>query len=240
VNVCQPANGCHVEGDLCRTNADCCGGDPNSGLPGAGNVTCMIAPGAPVGYCSGPNGCRPEGDTCHYLNYACGNSTKADDCCPPNGKQGVCQLDPEGVPRCRGVGACVASGGACSNDLDCCAPDGGTTPCVPGPNGTLVCGQAPGQCQMNGSTCTVNADCCSGLTCIVPPGGTMGSCGVVMPPPPPPTDGGTPPPADGGLCALYGQTCTQASDCCNGVPCSYGMTGLCSAGQVCTCINPVR
>jgi hypothetical protein len=27
---------------------------------------------------------------------------------------------------------------------------------------------------------------------------------------------------DGGTCALYGQICTVAGDCCNGVPCTAG------------------
>jgi hypothetical protein len=225
VNVCQPANGCHVEGDLCRADSDCCNSNPNGGNT---SVTCIIAQGESVGYCSSPLGCRPLGDTCHYLNYTCGNSSKADDCCAvPNPSNKICKLDPLGVPRCA-ISTCVGSGTACSNSLDCCAPDGGVTPCIPGPNGTLVCGTANG-CQQNGNTCTISADCCNGLACIVPPGGTQGTCGVVVPP----TDAGV----DSGGCSLYGQSCTQASDCCDPtVPCTINNVN-CQPGQTgCRCV----
>jgi hypothetical protein len=101
-------------------------------------------------------------------------------------------------------------------------------------------------CQMNGQTCTINADCCDTLMCHIPPGSTVGSCDPISSPPPSPGDGGvsdsTPvdapadAPADSPTtCALYGQSCTASSDCCNGVPCSLG-TGPCAAGNtVCTC-----
>src|SRR5207248_1924701 len=36
VFICQPAEGCHVTGDLCRRDTDCCGYS-GSGLPGDGN-----------------------------------------------------------------------------------------------------------------------------------------------------------------------------------------------------------
>jgi hypothetical protein len=32
-------------------------------------------------------------------------------------------------------------------------------------------------------------------------------------------DSGSPPPSS---CALYGQICTTAANCCNGVPCTFG------------------
>jgi hypothetical protein len=79
--------------------------------------------------------------------------------------------------------------------------------------------------------CTVTADCCSPEQCVFPAGSTTGICGgVIQPdggvtPPPdsgtPPPDSGTPPP-DSGVCALYGQSCTTAANCCNGVPCNGG------------------
>jgi hypothetical protein len=262
VNVCQPANGCHVEGDLCRDNTDCC--DYRADGTGAG-VTCMKAPGYPVGYCSGPNGCRPLGDTCHYkgANYTCNVSSSANDCCAiPNPSNKICAIDPLGVPRCAS-GVCVGPGGTCSNSLDCCLSDGGLCystdpdagpasgclPCVPGGDGGtgLVCAtpnDAGTFCRDNGQSCTINADCCQSLQCYIPPGSTMGSCN---PPVPPPQDAGTPvdangidaPPVDANMpptCALYGQSCTTASDCCNGVPCSIGGIAACGAGQTgCTC-----
>jgi hypothetical protein len=264
LNVCQPANGCHVEGDLCRSAADCCGVDPNK--PDAGDTTgvyCALAPGEPVGYCTSPNGCRPLGDTCHFKNYTCSNSTKSDDCCAvPNPANKICALDPLGVPRCAS-GICVGSGGSCTNSLDCCSPDGGLCydidggpavgclPCVPSPDGGsgFVCAEpndAGTYCRTNAQTCTVNADCCASLMCNVPPGSTVGSCEPLTPPPPPPPadagptpdgsviDSSTPPP-DAPTCALYGQSCKANADCCNGVPCSFG-NAACMPGQTgCTC-----
>jgi hypothetical protein len=254
VNVCQPANGCHVEGDLCRSAADCCGMDPNA--PDAGDSTgvyCAMGPGDPVGYCTSPNGCRPLGDTCHFKNYTCSNSTKADDCCAIGGPSNkICALDPLGVPRCAS-GVCVGTGGSCTNSLDCCAPDGGLCyaidggaasgclPCVPAPNGGsgFVCAapnDAGTYCRGNAQTCTINADCCDSLMCYVPPGGTAGSC-VPISTPPPAQDAGTSDSStpDAPTCALYGQSCASNADCCGGVPCTSGGV-LCMPGQTgCTC-----
>jgi hypothetical protein len=39
------------------------------------------------------------------------------------------------------------------------------------------------------------------------------------------------------MCALYGQSCTQASDCCNGIPCSVGGLSQCSGQASCTCTD---
>ena len=74
----------------------------------------------------------------------------------------------------------------------------------------------------------------------VPPGGTMGACGLVIPPPAP--DGGGPGVTDAGTltCALYGQSCAQASDCCNGVPCSLANGAACGGATGCTCITILR
>ena len=70
VKVCQPAQGCRVNGDLCRQNEDCCGGG-NSGLPGDGNVTCQKANASDeIGICRNPQSCNPEGNVCHFRNYA--------------------------------------------------------------------------------------------------------------------------------------------------------------------------
>jgi hypothetical protein len=79
--------------------------------------------------------------------------------------------------------------------------------------------------------------------CYLPPGSTAGSCQPIAPPPP---DGGTgdasTPDAsvDSPSCALYGQSCTMSSDCCNGVPCSFG-GAVCATGQTgCTCTYIVQ
>ena len=44
VKVCQRANGCHIDGDLCREDGDCCGAK-GSMAPGDGNVVCDIPAG---------------------------------------------------------------------------------------------------------------------------------------------------------------------------------------------------
>ena len=196
MKVCQPAEGCHIDGDLCTKDADCCGA-AGSGLPGDGNVVCEIQAGFSVGICRNPTGCNPEGNVCHYKNYACAISSARNDCCGAPGNSGACQLDKLGVPRCHAVGACVTAGAACAFDADCC--NGGH--CVPGPDGKLACQTA---CSPTGGACTVAADCCAGLPCIVAQGATNGVCGTVPPPPGPPP-AGPPPPA----CALYGQACAQ-------------------------------
>jgi hypothetical protein len=72
------------------------------------------------------------------------------------------------------------------------------------------------------------------LPCIVAQGSTSGVCGTPPPPPGPPPPGPPPP-----SCALYGQACAQDSDCCNGVPCTTGGGGPCTAGATgCTCAEP--
>ncbi len=82
VKVCQPAEGCRVDGDLCYSDSDCCGGS-GTGLPGDGNVQCVKAnSNDQVGICRNPQSCNPEGDVCHYQNYqTCGNSSARNDCC---------------------------------------------------------------------------------------------------------------------------------------------------------------
>lgn len=230
IKVCQPADGCHIDGDLCTKDSDCCGAK-GSGLPGDGNVVCDIQPGYSVGICRNPTGCNPEGDVCHYKGggYACGNSDARADCCAaPGSKSGACVLDKLGVPRCYGGGPCAQAGGQCAFDKDCC----GGGHCVPGPNGQLVCQSG---CSASSGPCTVDADCCDGLHCYVPQGSTKGTCGA-PPPPPPGYDGGTP---DAG-CALYGQSCAQNADCCNGIPCTGPDGQPCNGGTGCYCTNPVR
>ncbi len=224
VFICQPANGCHVEGDLCTKDNDCCGGEapyPDGGvpLPGATTVQCLKAAGASIGYCASPtagsasNSCNPEGNVCHFKDngYICGNSSEENNCCDHLGSRTDCELDAIGVPRCHVVGGdagvlpCVPTSGECAFDGDCC---GGK--CLPDSTGTLVCN--PVTCSPSAGPCTTTADCCDGLNCNVPPGSTSGTCGGSTSSP----DGGS------GSCAAYGQSCTQSSDCCNGVPCTSG------------------
>jgi len=234
VKVCQPASGCHVNGDLCRKDQDCCGG-AGSGLPGDGNVKCEIVPGTAIGLCRNPMSCNPEGNVCHYKDYACDISSSRNDCCAAVGNSGVCQLDALGVPRCYGLGTmCRMPGETCASQADCC----NGVPCIPDSTGKLVCAQPMdgGVCRMPGDSCTIDGDCCPGYLCIKIPGATNGTCGT---PPPPPSDGGTVPPPDGGIgCSLYGQSCTMTSQCCNGVPC-LGPNGVPCAGTGCYCYNNI-
>lgn len=220
VKVCQPAEGCRVDGDLCRKDSDCCGG-AGSMLPGDGNVACVKQRATdPTGVCRNPMSCNPEGDVCHYKTYGtCGNSSARNDCCGAPGNSGVCQLDGLGVPRCYGLGTtCRMSGETCAFSGDCC----NGLPCVPDGNGILHCGAAA--CVAMGGMCTATADCCNGASCVFTPGQTYGTCG------------------GGGTCAQDGQSCTQNGDCCNMdcnvsgsnplMPCNGMPTG-------CTCFTPI-
>jgi hypothetical protein len=233
--ICQPANGCHVTGDLCRRNEDCCGGTDDESLPGWGNVICEKEAGQDVGLCRNPsNGgspggaCNPQGNVCHFQNYSCSISSARANCCGGLGaKGGVCELDPLGIPRCNGLGEeCRQAGDSCASTADCCDD----RPCVPDANGDLHCGT--GECQRSGNTCTINADCCPGSICIHAPGSIVGTCGGDPGDPGGSGgagngDGGAPSTgvggADTGSCSEYGQLCDDSSDCCNAVPCSEGL-----------------
>lgn len=246
--VCQPASGCHVLGDLCLSNADCCGGDAMNGLPGSGLVICVPDPMYPqIGTCSMANttnctgeptcknSCQPEGDVCHYLgNGACSSNAFPNDCCAAPGNKGECKLDKAGVPRCYGLGMCVMPGGACASAADCC----NGLPCVPDSTGHLVCGSM--SCVPPGGVCTTTGDCCTGYACIVPPGSTTGTC--VNPTPTPAGDMGS-----GGAdllppsCALAGQACSSSVPCCQNEGNCVGPTyAACTAGETdCSCLLPI-
>jgi hypothetical protein len=231
VLICQPATGCHVVGDLCRKDSDCCG---SAGMPGAPKkpVTCDITAPNTVGICRNPEGCKPNGDVCKLATMSCNASC---DCCAGNCEtMDTCKQDKDGVPRCADLN-CVGAGASCASSADCC--DG--LPCVPDPKyvdgGTappFICGTT--MC-VNCGACTSNADCCPGQTCALSGGSTDGICGPCTAGPDGGTDGAVP--LDSGVphCALYGQDCKTSSDCCNDVPCSDG-DGACTSGDTtCTC-----
>ena len=219
--VCQPAEGCRIDGDLCRSDTDCCGA-PGSGLPGDGNVRCVREqPNDPVGVCRNPTGCNPEGDICHFKDYnTCGNSSARNDCCDATGNSGVCKLDANGVPRCFGLGdGCQQVGDACSSSLDCC----NGLPCVPDQTGALHCAAT---CSPTSGPCTSSADCCPGGTCTFPAGSTQGTCSATT------------------TCSQSGQACSDAMPCCDMLACN--VTGsdpvtVCPPGQStgCTCFAPI-
>jgi hypothetical protein len=223
VKICQPAEGCRVDGDLCRQDSDCCGA-AGTGLPGDGHVTCLkVNATDETGICRNPNACNPEGDVCHYQNYStCGNSSARNDCCGGLGNSGVCQLDALGVPRCYGLGSgCQMQGSACAFSGDCC----NGAPCVPDGSGNLHCG---GSCVPTSGQCTNSADCCAGTTCIFQPGQTYGTCGGSG--------------SGSSTCANDGQACAANGDCCNG-DCNYvdpsGAVQPCNGGSGCTCFTPL-
>jgi hypothetical protein len=243
--VCQVASGCRIVGEICVQDADCCGA-AGSGMPGEGNVTCGLDPTAspPVGRCQNPNSCNPEGDVCGL------NVNARHDCCaciPP--KINCCKPDGLGVPRCYGGSTgdcpdgytgvepcCIHAGDQCTFSSECC----NSAPCVPDDQGVLRClgetdGGAP-VCVPEGGVCTSTSDCCQGIPCQVPPGSPTGIC--ELPPPPPPADGGVVQDDAAPVCALPGQACTAAADCCYGFPCIApgGTNSACAAGQLgCTC-----
>jgi hypothetical protein len=263
-DVCQPGSGCHVQGDTCRVNKDCCGGDCANGLPGAGQVACVPDPTYPtkIGTCSGPgianckancpdqsvctNTCDPEGDVCH-LNptpvCAGANTGVRADCCGCISTKVCCVPDKMGIPRCNALTTCVPQGGSCSFSSDCC----NNLPCVPDANGNLHCGAIQG-C---GGGCTTNGDCATGLTCVVPPGSLQGTCtgaACVADMASPPDLAGVDlagadlaqPPGDMAMCSQYGQACSTTQPCCNNVQCTNATFTVCTAGQTgCTCFSPI-
>jgi hypothetical protein len=225
--VCQPASGCHVVGDLCTADADCCG---SAGLPGGSGkpVTCVITAPSALGICRNPMGCKPDGDVCKLKTMSCNSSC---DCCSGNCEtEDTCKQDNVGVPRCAAA-QCVAAGSACASSANCC--DG--VPCVP----NLMDGGVPPyvcsgtSCIAACGPCTNNADCCAGTSCVVALGSVHGVCGPCVPNAGDagtgtgddgglPADGGGSPDGGAGIgptCALYGQLCTNSSQCCDGVPC---------------------
>ncbi len=243
VFICQPPTGCRPAGELCSTASDCCGGDPSTGLPGAGEsvVTCEKLTSTDLfGRCKS-QACTPQGDVCQLSGGACSASSTSlpSNCCPtyanpsnPAWKKGTCEFDSLLIPRCNGLAECVPAGGYCSTASDCC----NGLPCVPDPSdGDKLKCYVPSDsgvaCVDPGGPCTAGADCCPPSTCVVAPGDVFGTCGSQG------TGGsggggtggaggtgGEPPEggvdaATGGTggqpsCAAYGQVCTQTSDCC--------------------------
>jgi hypothetical protein len=246
VLVCQPPSGCRPTGEVCRTDADCCGYGGVQGVTGVGNCS-KANPSDAVGRCDNGNACRPAGAVCKLATTSC---NAENNCCSGNVNQNpfVCQQDILGVPRCTLAGesctdAASKAGEACATSADCCG-----LACVPNPSfaagndagaAPFICG---GICVGTGGACSTAADCCPGLPCVATPGSARGTCGGGTQPPgdaggapdgstPDDSgladqsipDGGTPPPPDASVvCADYGQVCTTFADCCNGVPCTFG------------------
>jgi hypothetical protein len=138
--------------------------------------------------------------TLTQIGAACTNDS---DCC-----SGYCQLY-SGAAYCQQKPkvdpACVDASGFCTQDRNCCSGL-----CQ---NGTCFGGSPQTSCLAQASTCIDNSSCCSN-NCVYSQG--VQSC---LPSPV----------ADGGYnCAMPGQGCGQASDCCYGV---CGLNGTCAAPQ---------
>lgn len=169
--VCAMAEGCRQTGEICVSDAECCGGDAESGLPGAGNSGCQKDEGEVYGICRNAMSCSPQGNVCHIQDYACGVSAAANRCCGPGGSDGECVLDSQGIPRCDGLGGvCLDDGASCAFDGDCCS---GT--CSASPSGALLCGTSAA-CLPLGDSCSASSECCPGTSCERDTGEPFGSC----------------------------------------------------------------
>jgi hypothetical protein len=205
LTICQPASGCRVTGELCRRDLDCCGGDPESGLPGAGNVTCVKDPGKAIGLCRNALACSPQGNVCHFKEYACSVSSASNRCCDGTAA-GACELDALGIPRCNGLAdACRGFREFCASPEDCC--DG--LSCLPRSDGRWICSNTGEQCVAQGGTCSTSADCCSALLCEIAAGNPAGTCVEKA----------------SGSCSELGQLCDEAAPCCPGLACTAGRCG---------------
>lgn len=199
--VCAQAEGCRQTGEICASDVECCGGDPNSSLPGAGNVSCSIGSGSTFGICRNAMSCSPQGNVCHIQDYACGVSAAANKCCAADGEEGVCSLDALGVPRCNGLGeTCQALGADCAYDGDCC--EGA---CLPSGSGQLTCAE-PAACVDEGLRCTATSECCPGALCEKQSASSFGICDSSRHPV---------------TCSLSGQLCGGGfPECCGEASCS--------------------
>lgn len=222
--ICQPPSGCKPTGEVCRVDSDCCGwaGAADAGIQVMGPVTCSKAsPTQEFGRCNNGGACREPGSICGQASD--GTTCNAENsCCDPIGfpssycqaqatRANCCGKDALGIPRCLVKPVDCASGmpdagTTCATSADCCG-----NPCIDN-----KC-SPPGSCVPKGGMCSSNADCCPGTPCVIPPGASSGVCG----------GGSSAPPDSGAPCALYGQTCSVAADCCEldtlgAVPCHEG------------------
>ena len=170
VKVCQPASGCHITGDFCRKDADCCGVE-GTDLPGSGHVYCEKAADSDPRHLPQSDGLQSAGQRVSLQGLHVRLVLGARRLLRRSRRQGRrVRARPLGIPRCNGLGdACRKSGDTCASSEDCCDD----VPCVPGESGLLHCyGTPPGgpNCVPSTGACTINGDCCPGTTCVRPIG----------------------------------------------------------------------
>jgi len=172
--VCANPSFCTVDGEICSTDLQCCGG------------ACTKAAGAAVGTCSvvpmgGGQPCKPAGELCSPDGTCTGASCCSRSCAPsPSSGLGVCQPESgchiigdlcTSTNECCGVkdlaGSIKSNGGMQSTDVQCIKSSPSAT------FGTCnyvqtVCSPAGAVCKPGNSTvggaqaCSINIDCCAG------------------------------------------------------------------------------
>ena len=209
VKVCQRANGCHIDGDLCRKDSDCCGGK-GSMAPGDGNVNLRDLPqGLPWDFVETRPAVTPRATSAITRTTPARSPARATTAAEPRGTRTPASSTPSVSPRCHALDKCVEAGGVCAFTGDCC----NASPCVPDADRavTVPHGDAGRRTRLRCTRCFMHGDRRLLPRVRMLDGGRSpkGTCGV---PPPPnyPPDAGTPPPYDGGPlgCAEYGQSCT--------------------------------
>lgn len=235
----QPLSGCHVEGEVCSTNADCCGNlcaDNGSGIKtcvpqGAcfpvgeacsgpsqccSNACIELLPGA--AFCQSIGGCKPIGELCSSDASCCTKS---------------CQTEPNGVKKCGLPANCRPPGEICDESFGECCPGvpQGKLLCFEGSYGVLRCHEPC--CLFAGTVCATDDDCDCVPTdgeCLTPDDCCGGICA------PDPNDGGklkcNPGTSGTGgaggsigtggaggapMCLGVGEGCSSNADCCSGL-----------------------
>src|SRR5262249_28318417 len=81
VLVCQPASGCRPQGEICRSDSDCCGStvqyNADGGVISNGSASCSKNNVADeFGRCDNGNSCRPIGNQCKVPTSVCSSNAE--------------------------------------------------------------------------------------------------------------------------------------------------------------------
>ncbi|HET8542383.1 MAG TPA: hypothetical protein VFL83_21090 [Anaeromyxobacter sp.] len=210
---------CIPAGDICQFRDQCCGlapcvpdaqgvlrctEPPTQCLPSG--ARCSTAPPPPQNYTPVQGECC-DGSLCRYVGEIGWVCAKEGGSCTAMPGDACTQTTQCCVGFCLGgtCESCKPNGATCTSEADCCSS---------------ICdasGICRPPCQPENDACTVTADCCSGLTCVVPPGSTSGTCK-----------------GDAGpVCGNTGQACSTVAP----------IVGCCNAADTCTngvCTAPVQ